>query len=247
MTADHPSDYGETFAAVYDAWYGSVSDVAATVATVAELTQDRPVVELGVGTGRLALPLAERGHRVIGIDASRSMLARCREKEGSTSLVLIRADMAAIPIGRRAAIGVTFVAFNTFFNLTDESRQRRCLEGVKTMLEPGGRFIVEAFVPGDEPAERQYRESSRPDGAGGQILTTSVRDPADQTVRGVHIHTSATQNVTRLPWAIHYLHPDQLDTLCADTGLDLVDRWSSWNGATFDDSADRHISTYRTG
>ena len=127
--------YGESFADVYDDWYADVSDVDATVAMIARLAGDGPVLELGVGTGRLAIPLAAAGVRVIGIDASPSMLRLLDEKPGADAVTAVLADMAHLAEGpgaeEIAAAGpytVAFAAFNTFFNLVTPDDQRRCLE-----------------------------------------------------------------------------------------------------------------------
>ena len=243
MATDRPAAYGDTFAEVYDSWYGSISDAEATASLVAELAAGRRVVELGVGTGRLAMPMVRCGLEVVGVDASVSMLGRCRAKPGAAAVALVCADMAALPL-RPAAFGLGVVGFNTFFNLITEEAQARCLRDAARAIETGGGLLVEAVVPGPDPIEPEYGESARSDGAGGRILTTSVRDPRDQTVRGVHVHTPARGPTKRLPWAIRYLHTDQLDDVCRRAGFELVDRWRSWDREPFDDDAAVHVSHY---
>ncbi|MFV2039659.1 MAG: class I SAM-dependent methyltransferase, partial [Acidimicrobiales bacterium] len=98
MTDDHPGSYGDTFAEVYDAWYHDISDVAANVATVLEVAAGGRVLELGVGTGRIAIPLSLAGAHVVGIDASQAMLKLCRAKPGSEDVSLVCADMAETPV-----------------------------------------------------------------------------------------------------------------------------------------------------
>lgn len=244
MATPHPGAYGDTFAEVYDSWYGSISDAEATASLVAELAAGRRVFELGVGTGRLAIPMTRFGLDVVGIDASVTMLRRCATKRGGGAVTPVCADMAALPL-RPAAFGLGVVGFNTFFNLITAQAQARCLRDAASALDAGGSFLLEAFVPGPDPIEPEYGESARSDDAGGRILTTSVRNPGDQTVRGVHIHTPATGPTKRLPWAIRYLHADQLDDLCLQAGLELVDRWRSWDREPFDSEADVHVSHYR--
>ena len=228
---------------MYDDWYTDVSDIDATVTTVHRWAEGGLVLELGVGTGRLALPLAARGCRVVGLDASMAMLARCGAKRTTERLTLVCADMAALPLVAR--FDVVFVAFNTFFNLDTAQAQRRCLQRVVALLRPGGSCFVEAFVPTAEPPEREHREMSREDGAGGRVLTTAVRDPAAQTVVGVHIHSPAAGPVARLPWSIRYLHVDQLDELAHEAGLVLADRWAGWTGEPFSaEESPHHVSRY---
>lgn len=238
-----PASYGDTFAAVYDDWYGNVSDVASTVAALARWARGGPVLELGVGTGRLALPLGARGVPLVGLDASAAMLAICADKRAGEPVHLVCGDMAAPPLA--APFSMVFVAFNTFFNLDSAQAQQACLARVAELLAPGGSFFVETFVPSPEPAHRDYREETRDDGARGTILTTTVRDPAGQTLRGVHIHSPAAGPTRRLPWSLRYLYPGQLDELCAAAGLPLADRWETWAGDAFSPSeSPHHVSRY---
>jgi ubiquinone/menaquinone biosynthesis C-methylase UbiE len=245
MALEDAAAYGETFACIYDDWYSDITDVDATVRTLSELVRPESVsLELGVGTGRLAIPFAKLGHGVVGVDASASMLARCAAKDAGPELGLVQADMAALPFGG-ARFEMAFVAFNTLFNLTTEQAQRRCVADVATALAPGGRFVVEAFVPSAEPTQRLYDETARSDGRGGRVLTTSLRDPQTQVVGGVHVHQPAGGPVARYPWQIRYLHPQQLDELCTANGLVLEERWNTWDRQPFTPDSERHITVYR--
>ena len=141
MHGYRPGTYGASFADVYDDWYGTISDVDATVAALSRLAGRGLVVELGVGTGRIALPLAADGATVIGIDASPDMLARLRAKPHADRVCVTVADMAELPLAAGRA-GLVFAAFNTFFNLPDAAAQRRALTEVARVLAPGGRFVV---------------------------------------------------------------------------------------------------------
>jgi SAM-dependent methyltransferase len=152
-----PSTYGDRFADVYDDWYHDVSDVDATVERVAALAGPRGgrVLELGAGSGRLAVPLAGAGLDVWAVDASAAMLERLRAKPGGEAVHTVVDDMAELAAPELAAPGpdggagfaVALCAFNTLFNLTDTPAQARCLGRVAELLAPGGRLLVEAFVP----------------------------------------------------------------------------------------------------
>lgn len=231
------------FAPVYDDWYAEVSDVDATVAAISELAGGGSVLELGVGTGRIAAPLGEAGVPVVGVDASLDMLARCRAKVDDLEVRLVASDMAAL--GVRGPHAVVFVAFNTFFNLATAENQQRCLRDVHRVLANGGVLAIEAFVPTAEPREPEYSETARSDDSGGRVVRTATRYPHDQTVRGVHIHTRADGTVRRLPWQIRYVHVAELDAMCVEAGLALTDRWSTWDGAPFDPACSaHHVSLY---
>ena len=148
------SSYGEGFADVYDDWYQGISDVEVTVVELLDLAGGGPVLELGVGTGRLAVPLAEAGLAsgltVVGLDASAAMLARLAWRDPGNLVTTIHGDMRYdLPDG---PFGLVFAAYNTLFNLTDEGAQARCFVDVAERLRPGGRFVVEAFVPDDAVA-----------------------------------------------------------------------------------------------
>jgi len=245
MVRAHPASYGETFAPIYDAWYTAISDVDGTVAALGRLTGSGRVLELGIGTGRLAIPLVNAGIAVTGVDASNSMLRLCAAKQPGPGLSLVQADMAALPL--QGHFDLIFVAFNTLFNLTTPGSQQACATDVARLLGQDGRFVIEAFVPSEEPTQRSYDESSRSDDAGGRVLTTSLRNPWDQTVSGVHIHHPKEGPVARFPWSIRYLHLPQIDALCAAAGLSLANRWSTWDRDPFQPESGRHISVYQSG
>ncbi|MEQ8840032.1 MAG: class I SAM-dependent methyltransferase [Acidimicrobiales bacterium] len=237
-----PETYGESFADVYDEWYGDVSDVEATVNGVVALAAGGPVLELGVGTGRLAIPIAAAGLEVVGVDASPAMLARLAAKPGAGSVQAVLADMAAPPVAP-AHFSVAFAAFNTFFNLTDSSAQQRCAAALATVLRPGGCVAIEGFVPPDNGLTDggvSVREVTN-DRA---VLSVSSHDAAAQHIRGQHIDISAAGIVMR-PWMLHYQSPDQLDALFLGAGFARERRHADWTGAPFDENADTHVSVYR--
>jgi SAM-dependent methyltransferase len=135
--------YGERIAAIYDQRYPSI--VPGQVDLLVELAGTGPVLELGVGTGRLALPLAARDVEVHGIDASPAMVERLRAKPGGDEVTVAIGDFTDFDLGERFSL--VFVAFNTLFALTSQRGQVACFRAVTRHLRPGGRFLVEAFVP----------------------------------------------------------------------------------------------------
>ncbi len=143
--------YGDGFADVYDDWYADVTDVDATVGRMLALAgPDGRVLELGVGTGRLALPMAAAGLQVVGVDTSAAMLERLAERDPAGLIDVVCGDMVDdLPDG---PFDAALVAYNTIFNLLDEQRQLACFAAVAERLAPGGSFVVEAFVPDVEVA-----------------------------------------------------------------------------------------------
>ena len=230
------------FADVYDDWYADVSDVEATVAAVAALASGRPVLELGVGTGRLAIPLAGRGLDVVGIDASAAMIEVLSAKDGGRAVRTVVADMADLPV-ENGHFGVVFAAFNTFFNLTDGAARARCARRVHEVLAPGGAFLIEGFVP---PADglTDGGISVRNLTTERVVLSVSRHDPDSQIIEGQHVDITAEGIVMR-PWALHYRTPAQLDELLSAEGFGLESRSADWTGAPFEPGADTHVSIYR--
>ncbi|HEX6419931.1 MAG TPA: methyltransferase domain-containing protein [Acidimicrobiales bacterium] len=248
MEGYRPSTYGDRFADVYDDWYHDVSDVAATVERIAGLAaaRDGRVLELGAGSGRLALPLADRGLEVWAVDASAAMLARLRAKPGARRVRAVVDDMADLRApGLPATVGVVLCAFNTLFNLTDTAAQRSCLRRVHDLLAPGGCLLLEAFVPppGGEADAVVSAVEPRHIGLDEVVLTVSRLDPATRTITGQHVQITEA-GVRLRPWVLHYASPTELDALAAEAGLTLVERHAGWRGEPFAAGAPVHVSRY---
>jgi len=238
--------YGAAFADVYDAWYQGISDVDATVATLSDLAAGGPVLELAVGTGRLAVPLAAGGVDVTGVDASAEMLAQLAERDPDGTVTAVLGDMVAdLPDGPFA---LAFVAYNSLFNLTSAESQQACFAAVAARLAPGGRFAVEAFVP-DEPFREGDDVSVRTLTADTVILAVTRNRAADQSIHGQFVELTNSvggQGGVRLrPWAIRYATVAELDGFAAAAGLALEHRWEDFTRAPFGPASPRHVSVYR--
>ena len=239
------SSYGDAFADVYDDWYGEISDVAATTAMLADLAAlcgDSRVLELGAGTGRLAIPLAAKGLDVVGIDSSPAMLGRLGAKPGGDLVLTLVGDMTDdLPDG---PFGVVFVAYNTLFNLPSAERQLACFQAVADRLARRGTFVVEAFVP-DTGTKPESQVSVRSVTADRVVLSVSTSDPADQRAEGQYVDITESDGVRLRPWSIRWATPEQLDAMAATAGLTLVERWETFAGAPFGPDSPRHVSLYR--
>lgn len=243
MDAD-ASSYGEAFADVYDEWYGDVSDVGATVDTVVALAGDGPVLELGIGTGRLALPLAARGLEVHGIDASPAMVERLRAKPGGSAIPVTIGDFADVEPEHPGPFSVVLATYNTLFNLTTPDAQRRCFANAARRLSPRGALVIEAFVPSPEPDGTDGQVTPSVIEATRVVLQVTRRHPATQTVEGSTI--SITEAGIRLrPWHIRYAPPAELDAMAAGAGLALAARSAGWRVEPFTSDSSRHVSIYR--
>jgi ubiquinone/menaquinone biosynthesis C-methylase UbiE len=234
--------YGRSFADVYDAWYSDVSDVTATVARVRELSHGGRVLELGVGTGRIALPLAHAGLDVVGIDASGEMLEVLRAKADAVRVHAVFGDMAELPFV--STFSLVLVAFNTLFNLVGHDRINTCFAEVARVLRPGGAFVVEAFVPplpgeaaDDGVSVREIRDDA-------VVLTAATRTHHDHMITGSHIEIGPA-GVRLRPWQLCYASPDELDGFAANAGLVLATRHSGWRAEPYDSESTTHVSVYR--
>ena len=234
--------YGRSFADVYDAWYSDVSDVEATVERVLELAGGGRVLELGVGTGRLALPMARAGIVVCGIDASDEMLDALRTKEGADLVHAVLGDMAELPFAPKFSL--VLVAFNTLFNLVGHHRIETCFAEVARVLLPDGVFVVEAFVPplpGEAPDDGVSVREIRDDAV---VLTAAKRTHHDHLITGSHIEIGPA-GVRLRPWRLCYATPDELDAFALKAGLEPTTRHGGWHSEPFDHESTTHVSVYR--
>jgi len=234
-----PDRYGESFADVYDEWYNDVSDAKATTRFVGTFGDGQRILELGIGTGRLALPMLAEGHHVVGIDASLSMLARF---DGPTGSVVVGADMVHLPF-RGSSFDTVFVATNTLFNLADDAHQLTCLQQCRRSLRLGGRLIVEAMIPGDADPGLDRLVTTRSLGIDHAVLTATIRDHDRQEITGQHIEIRES-GIRLRPWKVHYLTVDQLDALATVAGFRLGDRWADWNKTPLTADSPNAISVY---
>jgi SAM-dependent methyltransferase len=236
-----PTSYGDAMADVYDEWYGELPQLDAAVECLAGLAQGGTVLELGVGTGRLALPLAARGARVVGVDASAAMIERLRAKQGGDAVEAVVGDMAASsPAG---PFTLVFAAVNTFFGLDSEPAQAGCFASVAARLERGGRFALEAFVPdpGDEPIDKVAIRNLAVDRV---VLEVSRSDPVAQIAEGQYVELTA-DGVRLHPWRIRWATPSQLDDYARAAGLHLESRWATWDRTPFTTESAHHISIWQ--
>jgi SAM-dependent methyltransferase len=244
-----PSTYGDRFADVYDDWYGDVSDADATVERVAALAAasgTHRVLELGGGSGRLALSLAAAGVPTCTVDASLAMLRRLRGKPGGGAVHVVVGDMAALPLSTRARFGVVLCAFNTLFNLTTVEAQRRCLADAAARLVPErGRLVIESFVapPHEQGDAAVSAVEPRHIGLDEVVLTVSRLDPNNHTITGQHVQITEA-GIRLRPWMLRYLSPDELDAAASEAGLRLVERHAGWRGEPFTGDSHTHVSAY---
>ena len=238
-----PEDYfGEGVAEGYDASSADMFDpdvVGPVVGFLAELAGDGAALELGIGTGRIALPLSERGVRVQGIDLSQAMVAQLREKPGSERIEVTIGDFATTRVD--GTFSLAYLVFNTINNLTTQDEQVACFRNVAEHLEPGGRFVIEVGVPGLR---------TLPPGKRFQVFDFSEThigideyDPVNQGLISHHLFpTGGEWRLRSIPF--RYVWPAELDLMARTAGMSLFERWSGWKREPFTSDSTKHVSVW---
>jgi SAM-dependent methyltransferase len=238
-----PEDFfGERVAARYDESAADMFEpavVGPVVDFLADLAGDGAVLELGIGTGRIALPLARRGIRVHGIDLSQAMVARLRGKPGAERIGVTIGDFATTTVEGR--FSVAYLVFNTIGNLTTQDEQVACFQNVAAHLEPGGCFVIEVGVPALQrlpPGEtvRAFNVSA----------TRLGFDEYDVVSQGLISHhysvVDGKLEVASVPF--RYVWPSELDLMARLAGMTLRERWSGWRREPFTSDSTKHVSVW---
>ncbi len=239
MRSYQKETYGERIADVYDEWYESYDPMM--IKTLGELAQKGSALELGVGTGRIALPLQEAGIKIYGIDASESMLAILRAKHGGDAITVIIGDFAEMPV--EGKFDLVYVVFNTFFALLTQDEQIRCFHNAAKHLKPGGVFVLEGFVP--DLTRFTGKQALRTVSIADQAvrIDASQVDLASQTITSQHIVLTET-GVQFYPVKLRFAWPSELDIMARLVSLKLLNRWSNWDKSPFTSDSTKHISVY---
>jgi hypothetical protein len=234
--------FGEQVAAVYDAHSASMFDPAVlepAVETLAELAGDCAALEFAIGTGRIALPLAEKGVPVTGIDSSQAMLDQLRAKPGADKLDASVGDMATTRVP--GEFGLVFLVFNTIFNLVTQEGQVACFENAARHLPSGGRFVIEARVP--ELQRLPLGQTVLPWRADADGMSFYVYDVVTQRLGGQH-YNLVDGRIEPSPIELRYAWPAELDLMARIAGLELEHRWANFRREEFTHLSPAHVSVY---
>jgi SAM-dependent methyltransferase len=216
-------------------------DTDAAVAFLAALAASGPVLELAIGTGRIALPLSQRGIDVRGIDASEKMVTRLRWKPGGDRIPVSIGDFADVAV--EGEYTLIYVVFNTLFALQTQEAQVNCFQNVAAHLADGGAFVVETFVPDLGRFDRNQRVETEQVGLDDVWLGLARHYPAEQRVESQHIRVGA-DGIRMLPARIRYAYPSELDLMAQLAGLALRDRFDDWKRAPYTGSTGTCVSVY---
>ena len=238
-----PEDYfGEAVAAGYDddsAEMFAPEAIDPMVSFLAELAGEGRALELGIGTGRVALPLGQRGVPVHGIDLSPAMVARLREKPGADAIGVTIGDFATTRVA--GTFRVAYLVFNTIMNLTTQDEQVECFRNVAAHLEPGGRFVIEVMIPALQ--RLPPGETVRPFTVSPAYLGFDEYDVAAQGLVSHHC-TIAEGRLTVQSVPFRYVWPAELDLMARLAGMTLRERWSNWKREPFASDSTTHVSVW---
>jgi SAM-dependent methyltransferase len=234
--------FGEREAAVYDAHVAEMFDpkvVTPVVETLAGFAGGGAVLEMGIGTGRIALPLAQRGVHVQGIDASAAMVARLRAKPGNDVIDVTIGDFATTRVDGRFAL--VYLIFNTIFNLKTQDEQVACFQNAAEHLESGGHFVIELGVPDLQrlaPGQDVFVYS-----VDARTMSFDVYDVVTQHLTSNHFVVDDGR-VSSYPVEGRYAWPSELDLMARLAGMRLGERWGGWNREPFTSVSRSHVSVY---
>jgi SAM-dependent methyltransferase len=239
---DHDGYFDERIAARYDAFTSETFDPAVVdpvVDLLVELAGSGRALELGIGTGRIALPLAQRGVPVHGIELSKAMVARLRAKPGGEDIGVTVGDFTTSTVD--GTFSVAYVVFNTIMNLTTQAAQVACFRNVAAHLEDGGCFVIEVEVPGLQrlpPGETIH--------AFHVSETRWGLDEYDVAIQGLTSHhfEIVDERVARFSLPFRYAWPSELDLMAQLAGMRLRDRWSGWKREPFTSDSRKHVSVW---
>jgi SAM-dependent methyltransferase len=243
MTDSDPTHYGRTWAPIYDEAHAYL-DPAAAVEVLHELAAGGPALELGIGTGRVALPLVARGTPVHGIEISDAMIAKLRAKPGGADLPITLGDFTHVTRDERYAL--VYIVFSTLFGPLTQDAQIACIRNAAAHLAPGGLFVVEGFVPDPTRFDRNQRLETKRIADDRVELIASRHDPATQRVSSQLVVLAST-GVQLHAVEIRYAWPSEVDLMARLAGLRLRDRWGGWKREPFTSSSGHHVSIYERG
>jgi len=228
--------FGERVAATYDEDGTGMFDasvVEPAVDFLEQLAGDGRALELGIGTGRIALPLSARGVRVVGIDLSEAMVARLRAKPGAERIEVAIGDFATVRVD--GTFTVAYLVFNTIGNLTTQEQQVACFRNAAAHLVTGGCFVIETGVPSDDPL--------RVFDLGDTHVGVDEYDAATQRLVSHHF-TLVDGAWERRSIAFRSVGPGELDLMAQLAGLTLRERWGGWSREPFTGESTKHVSVW---
>lgn len=231
--------YGQGWAGLYDDIYPPPEPCV--VDFLAARANGGPVLELAVGTGRVAIPIVERGLEVHGVEISPDMVARLRRK--TDAIPIVASDMTAFEVATPYPLVV--LGFNTLFGALEEEGQRGVFRSAFAALRPGGLFAIDCFVPDLGRFDRNQTVRTRQVKTDRLLVEFSIHEPGDQVIKSMVEVRWTDGRSTLLPVYVRYLWPEQIDAMASDAGLELAERHEWYDETPFTDASPRHVTVYR--
>lgn len=235
------STYGERIADIFDDLYGEIENVDAMADFLAALAKSGRALELGIGTGRVALPLAARGVEVHGIDASPTMIAKMRAKPGGEKIPVTLGDFADVPV--QGLFDLIYVPFNTFFALLTQEAQVKCFQATAQHLTDDGAFVLENFIPDLTRFDRGQRTETISLGVNQVRIDAQIHDAVSQRCFVQHV-LIGERGIRLYPVQLRYAWPSELDLMARLAGLELRNRYGGWQNEPFSSASVKHLSVY---
>ena len=240
-----PKDYfGEHVAERYDEDEAEMFDPAVVKRVVdflSALAGDGAALEFGIGTGRIAVPLAQRGIHVHGIDLSEAMLARLRAKPGAEQIGITIGDFATTTVD--GTFAVAYLVFNTIGNLTRQDEQVACFQNAAAHLVPGGCFVIEVGVP--DLQRLPHGETLRPFHVSDTHVGIDEYDVVNQGLISHHYYRAADGRFEESSLPLRYVWPAELDLMARIAGMSLRQRWGGWTREPFTKDSTKHVSVWQ--
>ena len=234
--------FGEDVAASYDLDHGGSESehIQTMVRVLHELTSGGSALEFAIGTGRVAVPLQERGVHVKGIELSRAMVAELKKKNGGSSIDVVIGDIASARLD--GAFSLVFLVYNTIDNLTSQDAQVSCFENAFSHLAPGGRFVIETLVP---PIQKiPFGETTLAFDCSTEYFGIDEFDIVSQRYTSHHLNL-ANGEYQRRSVPFRYAWPAELDLMARYAGFTLEHRWSDWERSQFTHMSSSHVSVWK--
>lgn len=231
--------YGDAWAELYDEVFPAPAPEV--IEFVTARAEGGPVLELAVGTGRVAIPLVAAGVEVHGVEISPQMIDVLHRRPDKVPIVA--SDMTRFRLDRRYPL--VLLGANTLFVPLEEEAQRGVFRATAAALETGGRFVIECFVPDLDRFDRDQTVRAREVSADHVMIEFAIHDPDLQVIRSMMDIRWTKGRSALLPVQVRYLWPQQIDEMASGSGLELEERYEWYDEAPFTDASPRHVSVYR--
>jgi SAM-dependent methyltransferase len=242
MSSYGSATYGDRIAGFYDERHPALPSDHLMIERLVQLAGTGTALELGIGTGRVALPLAARGVPVHGIDASEAMVAQLRAKPGGTTIPVTIGDFADVPVS--GSYSLIYVVFNTIFGLLTQEEQIRCIANCAAHLDKGGALLIEAFYPDLTRYVRNQNISVTHVDTDAITLEVTRLDPVAQRVTSQHLYITP-EGLKLFPVQLRYAWPSELDLMARLAGLVLECRCGGWQGEPYTAAPTMYVAVYR--